>query len=387
MNSFATRRLFVIRLNRLIAPLLFLTAAAANAQEQPYWTIQSGPGLSAPIRDGNESRVQADEWQIWLYPPDRSANGGPGRWGLLSGKTAADVRHQLERSQRFDRLYERWAHVSVQQDRNSSFNPFGPVAVLRDNGRPPAVTAALGRLEQLQDILGELQDGQDVVDRISGNKAPPTPFDQTGSVFGDYVDALKIARDKVLDLRTRLTDSSLYRGFGFGSLPELMRQIDEIAAPVDSAAEKYTSVQPQGSGKSQPSLKSVHVSWETDGQTYQIDADRAKGITVSGDFGNGIEVITIPSRDLLSMRIRASGAVMQGRTMVAPKESLFIDQKNADPIVLPIASEQIREVTDKVFKIRQTLSGAPSSNSSSARAGDSFLKLKQFRESNSPDAE
>lgn len=175
----------------------------ARANTEPYWILEDGSALSTAMHDGNEAGVQADEWQILLYPSCMSANGGPGRWGLIIGKTAADARNQLRKAQAFDRRYEKWAGIQPQQDHNNSFNPFGPIAVIRHNTTHPDIAAALDRIEQLHCIIDDMEESKDVFELLSGRKAPATPtsFDAVGSVFKDYVDALRIARTRVMELK------------------------------------------------------------------------------------------------------------------------------------------------------------------------------------------
>lgn len=102
------------------------TGAQTSQPITSFW-IDDGRGLRK-VERGNAEEIKVVEWQVRLYRGGQSPVGD-NFWGLMSGKTAADVMRKLKKGQDWELRYNRWAgYGSVPDKVLTHFNAVGPIA-------------------------------------------------------------------------------------------------------------------------------------------------------------------------------------------------------------------------------------------------------------------
>ncbi len=103
--------------------------AVALAGTPTYWVYEP----SAPLQPAYDDpvRISGARWQMWLFPSGSRADSGLfNAWGILEGRSAAEVMRQLEKSRALDAWYTGNAEIRDLAAYTYA-NPVGPV-VRRD---------------------------------------------------------------------------------------------------------------------------------------------------------------------------------------------------------------------------------------------------------------
>jgi hypothetical protein len=103
---------------------VFPTHSATAQAAQSYWVFD-GTSLSVVHRD--PATVQAPEWAAFYFRKSAPAGTMSQRWGIDTGKSAAEVLRKVAANQRFERQYEKWCECSWGS--NTFFNVIAPVAL------------------------------------------------------------------------------------------------------------------------------------------------------------------------------------------------------------------------------------------------------------------
>lgn len=194
--------------------MLGLSATTVYPQEgtRGGYMIDRGHG-QLEEHSGDPSGIAATEWQVRLYPRG-APTSGEGYWASISGDSASEVLVRLRTHQRNERVLCRYFNQDCEQERQTYFNPVGPIAVMRP-----------GRSES-ESFLHELIDGAFEVSEIYSELIEPVleilsnPSDVQalgagfGSVLRDYVDALSEVQSQLVQLQAllnRTTTSGLDR--------------------------------------------------------------------------------------------------------------------------------------------------------------------------------
>lgn len=186
------------------------------AHAQDYW-IKSGNLVQAgSIRAPDSSLIE--EWQIILYRPGE-AHTGRGGWGLLTRKTAEAVMKQLHSAQEFDIAYARFMGGNPHTETMTSFNPMGPIAVLRERLSPPAAQAPLTKL------MDDLARARQAFQQLKGSI--PAPNLDTGGVYRGYLLNFLDTQRKIFQLRNHL-ESGAYSSPDSAVLSQLDSQVTEL---------------------------------------------------------------------------------------------------------------------------------------------------------------
>jgi hypothetical protein len=102
-----------------------------------FYTDRGGVVSSAPSGDADSfasySSSTISYWYIALFRKGESASASRRgqHWGMITEPSPALCRDQLQRSQRFERQYERWAQLPEGCTIDTYFNPLGPVAKMK----------------------------------------------------------------------------------------------------------------------------------------------------------------------------------------------------------------------------------------------------------------
>ncbi len=163
-------------------------ALTPSIRSEEFWT-RSGHGPLQYVQNGDPSQREVEEWQIWLYKEGWPARGdSSGRWGTITGKTIESVKKHLEENQNFQRRYEKWAELKP--DEYGYFNPFGPIAILKDTNKKPKPD--IERYHKLADRLWPLID-------FPWPLTPQLPYTK------DYIDNLEMVQKQVAKLGDTLS--------------------------------------------------------------------------------------------------------------------------------------------------------------------------------------
>jgi hypothetical protein len=221
--------------------LLFCLAPDIALSEEVDYYIDNQGYLSRT--HGDVDRVSVDHWEVWLYPKGQ-APGGRGYWGVIDGKSAAEVMKKLQYAQQFQVRFAKFVGTNPEDEVFTNFNPLGPIAVI---GGTPAVTRWAKRvddtLEQVQTINGMWSMAQRL---ISDESKPQNPNPEIGRTLKEYLQALVKAEQRALKLRAEIESviempqAEIDRG-----MAEVNRQF-EIAERDRAVVEGYLHVPDSG---------------------------------------------------------------------------------------------------------------------------------------------
>jgi hypothetical protein len=110
----------------LLLGLMCLSWSSVAAAGTPRYAVVEG-GRPPVAAYGDPADAHPARWQVWLYPTETPANGTPGFWGILEGRTATEVLQQLARYQSWQR--QKPAGTSA-PDAATFLNAYGPIAVM-----------------------------------------------------------------------------------------------------------------------------------------------------------------------------------------------------------------------------------------------------------------
>lgn len=146
---------------------LLSSSVKAEVSEGSYY-IDSGGGHVVEIHESPD-RIQPTEWQIRLYRRGAPASG-PRHWGLITGRTAAEVIHRYRVSYKFEQISNRFLGIRPETIVLTFDNPLGPIAKMANS--PRALTGHIQRFnsqadaffEQAEDVVELFENGMDALD-------------------------------------------------------------------------------------------------------------------------------------------------------------------------------------------------------------------------------
>lgn len=211
-----------------------LPASSEIQQETMDFLIYDGKDFRQ-VKDGDPSQVKVKEWQIWLYERGKSTGKLSDTWGMITGKTAANVMSQLKRSQEFERTYERWAKVPENSTQLTHFNPLGPIARVNEGSTTP---------KSAIDAIRRIQQGRSTVKRIlqivSDTPGETNPYAGIGIPLREYADCLSKAQQELKKLT-----------------PMLLQMNDKTIHQIDDGIKQVTSALEEADSK----LRAIQTQW------------------------------------------------------------------------------------------------------------------------------
>lgn len=229
------------------ALVLFFQTSACAQQDINSFFVYDGRSLSR-VENADPNEIKVTEWQVWLFRNGKSTADKKNRWGLHSGKTAAEVMTNLKKAQKLELdCNAMFGRGRVPDEVLTYFNPVGPIAVVE------RASAAQERMDKQRLIPKETWDKmqnaftraqeyykgyQNISDILSREPGTQTPFDNVGNVFFEYRDNLLDAMDRVTALRVALDDTLT------PALEDIGRRIDEITSRLDTVERAAQRVGP-----------------------------------------------------------------------------------------------------------------------------------------------
>jgi hypothetical protein len=222
----------------LLVFVLLTVIAAAGAHAASQYYVQAPFGRPQQMQ-GDPDQTSYDNWEIWLYQAGLPADGGSfGRWGTISGKSAASVERQLEAGQAFEKHWVKWCHCG---DTGSTtfFNPLGPIAILPHQTLFP--NHALAQLDASHKLFDKVYG---LIKRI--NSAAQMADEEAilpKGPFMDFMNRTHDAIDRAAQLGSALSNANGEALFGIsGQLASLDQKFDALTAQSDDALASLRSV-------------------------------------------------------------------------------------------------------------------------------------------------
>lgn len=226
----------------LLLAMCVLSGQAAAAIES-YW-IDDGRSLTPTQAYGDPDEIKPDRWEVRLYRNGETPGAPwPAYWGSISGKSAREVMDKLKRSQEFQIRYARWAGFDYRTERDTHFNPLGPIAVMKPPAKIPNPLKAL--FDEAMRMRGKLRDHHLIdLDRLFGDN---NPFGSVGRVVREYGDSLLHAQQQLDRLE------GLIGGVVEPAEWELQDTLEQFKRDMDNAESKAKGL---ASMSSKPSVNS-----------------------------------------------------------------------------------------------------------------------------------
>lgn len=104
-----------------------------------YYTFENGRLLESSLSPEAFEQHCSDRilsWQYWLFKKDAIPKldmYAPGHWGTIDRKTVAEAHKNLLHDQKFELQYEKFFHLPPHSTLCTSFNPIGPIAILKSS--------------------------------------------------------------------------------------------------------------------------------------------------------------------------------------------------------------------------------------------------------------
>lgn len=201
---------------------VFLLALFAPVTALAGYYVQDGKNLNYVDRGDQSQVANVREWQIRLYK-NGAATSGDGHWGLITGKSAASVSRQLEKSQEHER---QWMRVfKSDYGTLTYFNPLGPIAVLER--RPASRDPLEGKVSRLIDTIRNQYNAARTRYEISdAMRGQSNPYRGIGTASREYAENFNsiFQQMRVLD---RVLDSAL------GYNERTLREVEKINQDLD----------------------------------------------------------------------------------------------------------------------------------------------------------
>jgi hypothetical protein len=224
--------------------VLVLAGPAPADQTQRY--IFNGESLR-PLAPNRQPPPTCDRWEIWFYKsvaafkPPFPLPGEPGYWATIWRKSPQDLENQVERIQKYQRAYEKFAGLTKHDD--SWDHSLGPICIEPSRVQPSRVVlqgleVASGletKLTQFWNSLGpafvnrqplrtgQTQQYRDAMDKISKafernsklhnlltRKHPPSLLEMNNTMH-EATQAVEQAQASVANIHDVLVDSNKNR--------------------------------------------------------------------------------------------------------------------------------------------------------------------------------
>jgi Flp pilus assembly protein TadD len=268
-----------------VGAFVFVLAAGARpagAQSSGFW-VWNGTSLTR-VYDDNTSQFVVREWQVWLYNMGQPT-GGKNYWGMMSGRTSAEVMQKLKNDQESElRSNNFFGNGRVPSQKLGHFNPLGPIAVVeRPSPKPkPAPKPAAGakprpapaqpkpearwgdpdfhlgkdfldddlrrKRDAVKNAWGGILNGKDDLDNIRNTfnsilREVNNPFSSAGGNLNGMIDAWIDAAYKLQQAKRMLDQINNPAIAGIdGVLGEFSRDLDRIAADLASARGRINAI-------------------------------------------------------------------------------------------------------------------------------------------------
>lgn len=187
--------------------LIFSAISTIGSQENYY--VSNGPGTPVYSKTGNPNdEKDVVEWQIKLYSSNQVAGGGV-PWGTIDSKTYEGAMKKLKAAQDFQRAYARWSNTDENSDMNGYFNPFGPIAILKENklqssDNKSRLDEAYYKIAGLKKDYWELYQEYKKKMQEKSDALGKSKMSEVGKVLTEYAENLKKAEDRVHKLYKEL---------------------------------------------------------------------------------------------------------------------------------------------------------------------------------------
>jgi hypothetical protein len=217
--------------------------------------VKNGNSLSYIDRGDEEAVPNVREWQIRLYKRG-APTSGENHWGLITGKSAADVRAQLEKAQIFEKKWERWCGCGW--GASTYYNPMGPIAVIETPQRSKLSQAVIDNantIEDLHNYTWKLYERTNDLLYALG-EADKNPFNHVGVTLHEYADNFQLVFKQMKTLHG-VMDAVGRKGDNI--LRELDKVEKEIAKSNDAAKKFNAKITAAGQGQAGAVPKNVSV--------------------------------------------------------------------------------------------------------------------------------
>lgn len=223
----------------LLSILLFCVNGVSAAQET-YYIFDTSTKTLKRVSSGNMSDANTDEWAIWLYKLGQRV-GGRDNWGVIVGQTPGEVLSDLQKNQKFEQRFNKWAGSQTGKDDLTYFNPLGPIAIIR-----PSFSGFSKLMDKAREVNEKLEKYQQMRESYqaaaemafnSDTSALNSPLQHVGEVLRDYGNALGVATHKSSALYEQLFDLSA------NSTLDITESLNQIDFELSGHAESFSPVQ------------------------------------------------------------------------------------------------------------------------------------------------
>lgn len=157
---------------------------------------------------GDPATVYPDLWAVFYFRQGVATDTSSNRWGMDVGSTAENVRQAVERSQKFEKRYEKWCGCSW--GTNTFFNPLYPIAITSSSSTRYRFTSYFSAykielLKTSRGVLDRISALMDTVNNANDLSSEPRWFPEWR---GPALDALRLIHkrlDKFFAIREQIS--------------------------------------------------------------------------------------------------------------------------------------------------------------------------------------